>query len=162
MLLYIVRHGDPIYQPDSLTPLGERQAEAIQAAVDAQIALNNAMKNRNVRIYNAKTGQWEWVANPNDVANAKKARDDALADVAPENMDTYYDLLAKAILAAYNPALSDSGLREVGAGTSKQLIGTIHNGDNYNMGQITLSELEAKTTTLYDLAQAARSLILEH
>ena len=29
MLLYYVRHGDPIYTPDSLTPLGERQAEAI-------------------------------------------------------------------------------------------------------------------------------------
>ena len=29
MLLYYVRHGDPIYSPDSLTPLGERQAEAI-------------------------------------------------------------------------------------------------------------------------------------
>lgn len=29
MLLYYVRHGDPIYEPDSLTPLGKRQAEAI-------------------------------------------------------------------------------------------------------------------------------------
>ena len=29
MLLYYVRHGDPIYNPDSLTPLGQRQAEAI-------------------------------------------------------------------------------------------------------------------------------------
>ncbi len=29
MLLYYIRHGDPIYDPDSLTPLGERQAEAI-------------------------------------------------------------------------------------------------------------------------------------
>ncbi len=29
MLLYFIRHGDPIYVPDSLTPLGERQAEAI-------------------------------------------------------------------------------------------------------------------------------------
>lgn len=28
MLLFYVRHGDPIYDPDSLTPLGERQAEA--------------------------------------------------------------------------------------------------------------------------------------
>lgn len=28
MLLYYIRHGDPIYSPDSLTPLGERQAEA--------------------------------------------------------------------------------------------------------------------------------------
>ena len=29
MLLYYVRHGDPIYDPDQLTPLGKRQAEAV-------------------------------------------------------------------------------------------------------------------------------------
>jgi len=29
MLLFYVRHGDPIYEPDSLTPLGERQAEEV-------------------------------------------------------------------------------------------------------------------------------------
>lgn len=29
MLFYLIRHGDPIYDPDSLTPLGHRQAEAI-------------------------------------------------------------------------------------------------------------------------------------
>lgn len=29
MLLFYIRHGDPIYNPDSLTPLGERQAEAL-------------------------------------------------------------------------------------------------------------------------------------
>ncbi len=29
MLLFYVRHGDPIYDPDSLTPLGERQAEEV-------------------------------------------------------------------------------------------------------------------------------------
>ena len=29
MLLFYIRHGDPIYHPDSLTPLGQRQAEAI-------------------------------------------------------------------------------------------------------------------------------------
>ena len=29
MLLFYIRHGDPIYDPDSLTPLGERQAEAV-------------------------------------------------------------------------------------------------------------------------------------
>lgn len=29
MLFFYVRHGDPIYAPDSLTPLGKRQAEAI-------------------------------------------------------------------------------------------------------------------------------------
>ena len=29
MLLFYVRHGDPIYSPNQLTPLGQRQAEAI-------------------------------------------------------------------------------------------------------------------------------------
>ncbi len=29
MLLFYCRHGDPIYNPDSLTPLGKRQAEAL-------------------------------------------------------------------------------------------------------------------------------------
>jgi probable phosphoglycerate mutase len=29
MLLFYIRHGDPIYDPDSLTPLGRRQAEAL-------------------------------------------------------------------------------------------------------------------------------------
>ena len=29
MLFYYVRHGDPIYDPDCLTPLGERQGEAV-------------------------------------------------------------------------------------------------------------------------------------
>ena len=29
MLFFYIRHGDPIYDPDSLTPLGRRQAEAV-------------------------------------------------------------------------------------------------------------------------------------
>ncbi|MBQ8199097.1 MAG: histidine phosphatase family protein [Lachnospiraceae bacterium] len=29
MLFFYIRHGDPIYNPDSLTPLGKRQAEAV-------------------------------------------------------------------------------------------------------------------------------------
>lgn len=29
MLLFIIRHGDPTYSPDALTPLGKRQAEAV-------------------------------------------------------------------------------------------------------------------------------------
>lgn len=29
MLLFFVRHGQPIYDPDSLTPLGRRQAESV-------------------------------------------------------------------------------------------------------------------------------------
>ena len=30
MLLYFIRHGDPVYSPDSLTPLGHEQAKALE------------------------------------------------------------------------------------------------------------------------------------
>lgn len=29
MLFFYIRHGDPVYEPDSLTPLGKRQAESV-------------------------------------------------------------------------------------------------------------------------------------
>ena len=29
MIFFYIRHGDPVYNPDSLTPLGKRQAEAL-------------------------------------------------------------------------------------------------------------------------------------
>lgn len=29
MILFYVRHGDPVYNHDSLTPLGRRQAESL-------------------------------------------------------------------------------------------------------------------------------------
>ena len=37
MVIYYVRHGDPIYNPDSLTELGHKQAEAM---VDRMVAIN--------------------------------------------------------------------------------------------------------------------------
>ena len=36
MLFFYVRHGDPIYNPDSLTPLGQRQAEAVGKRLEAK------------------------------------------------------------------------------------------------------------------------------
>lgn len=33
MLLFYLRHGDPVYRPDSLTPLGQRQAESLSKRV---------------------------------------------------------------------------------------------------------------------------------
>ena len=44
MLLLYVRHGDPIYSPDSLTPLGERQAEAVGRAAESLRAALEAME----------------------------------------------------------------------------------------------------------------------
>jgi probable phosphoglycerate mutase len=40
MLFYYIRHGDPVYDPDGLTPLGQRQAEAVAK----RLALNGIDK----------------------------------------------------------------------------------------------------------------------
>ena len=34
MLLYYIRHGDPVYNPDSLTSLGEEQAKAVAKSAE--------------------------------------------------------------------------------------------------------------------------------
>ena len=48
MLLYIVRHADPIYSPDSLTELGHRQAEALARRL-AATGLDRAYSSPNMR-----------------------------------------------------------------------------------------------------------------
>lgn len=53
------------------------EAEKLLAVEKAQIALDNARAERTVRQYNARTGQWEWVANAEAVANAEEALKDA-------------------------------------------------------------------------------------
>ncbi|MBR6096627.1 MAG: hypothetical protein IKP82_06765 [Oscillospiraceae bacterium] len=44
----------------------------------AEVNLENALKDRSVRVYNSETGQWEWVPDPRLVANAQKKYDEAL------------------------------------------------------------------------------------
>ena len=51
--------------------------ERILAVQEAQAALANAQKERNIRVFNSKTGQWEWVANASDVSMAKDSLKDA-------------------------------------------------------------------------------------
>ncbi len=55
MLLYIVRHGDPDYKTDSLTPLGRRQAEAVGRRI---------MRARVDRIYASTMGRALETARP--------------------------------------------------------------------------------------------------
>ena len=65
----------------------DKLAKAEKALADAQTALANAQKQRNVRIFNAATGQWEWVADEKAVQSAQQkleaaqsSYDDILAD----------------------------------------------------------------------------------
>lgn len=45
MLLYYIRHGMPVYDPDSLTPLGERQAEAAAKAANRMQCIRGKQRN---------------------------------------------------------------------------------------------------------------------
>ena len=57
--------------------------EKILAVQKAQIALQNAQEERNVRYFNAASGQWEWGANAKNVQSAEEALSkakDALVD----------------------------------------------------------------------------------
>ena len=136
----------------------ERQAEAIQKAVEAQFALNNALSNRNVRIYNAKTGQWEWVANPNDVASALKNYNDAVSGFSDADMAAYRAALAREM--QNQSAFSGAETYAQTLTPILQALGATHNGNNYNFAGLTFSEAQARTLTLYDLAQMARNLAI--
>lgn len=79
-------------QKDEIDDAREEE-EKLLAVEKARIALENAQKERNVRQYNAATGQWEWVANAQTVA---KARED-LAKAEQELDDFYRDRSIKAL-----------------------------------------------------------------
>ena len=73
-----------------------------------QDALLNARNERTVRQYNAATGQWEWVANPEkvkqaqeDLENAKKELREYEADVEQDIAVSELEARKKAIEAAY-------------------------------------------------------------
>lgn len=48
MILYYIRHGDPIYEPDSLTELGHKQAEALSMRL-ANADINKIFASTSVR-----------------------------------------------------------------------------------------------------------------
>jgi len=73
MIFFYIRHGDPIYVPDKLSPLGERQAEALAKRL-AVYGLD--------RIYASTSGRAMATAQPTCELLRKKMR---LLDFAHEN-----------------------------------------------------------------------------
>lgn len=71
-----------------LTKKQNELEEKQNALAEAREKLANARAQRNVRVYNARTGQWEWVANAKDVESARegvKSAKDALKDYQDED-----------------------------------------------------------------------------
>lgn len=139
----------------------EATADAIQRAVDAQLALQKAMNERNVRVYNASTGRWEWQANAEAVESALKTYQDSVSGLSASDLAK----VASGVLT--NGANLQNAL--MASGWYANLTGSANGGKaqtgggsvvNYNFGGFTLSEEQAKTTTVYQLAQMAGKLNL--
>ncbi|CAJ0596467.1 unnamed protein product [Cylicocyclus nassatus] len=214
--------------------------------IEKRIALENALNERNVRVFNAQTGRFEWVANQQTVEKARKDYSNALTEIEIsaseerinariadvklqiEEVKRQYDRLEKLINSADNEqnhaaasteiknymsgssytgsynadgtktvkvnpdgnapkgllvgdkVITGGGTYEItgfkpGGGyesrllseaqsnptqisTTQNKIGTQNNGNIYNVSGIKLSEAQAKSTTLYELAQRAEGL----
>lgn len=87
---------------------GEKLEELKLAVLKKQDALLNARNERTVRQYNAATGQWEWVADPQKAKDSEEALEDAKKDLRDYERDMELDLAVEelearrdAIKAAY-------------------------------------------------------------
>lgn len=73
--------------------------EKILAVTEAQAKLANAQAERNVRMYNAATGQWEWIADQKAVQSAKDQLKNAQDALDKFRKDQEYDAAVAAIKA---------------------------------------------------------------
>ena len=111
--------------------------------MDAQIALNNAMKERNVHVFNSATGRWEWQADPSAVQSARENLFNAaqnLPDGIRENFVREY------------------GITLPGAQSVSNINGTNNYGNTYNFGSFTLTEDQARSMSVYELARLSQTL----
>lgn len=65
--------------------------EKILAVQKAQANLANAQNERTIRQYNAKTGQWEWVADAGKVKSAEESLENAKKDLADFKENAAYE-----------------------------------------------------------------------
>ena len=87
LTLYQTKWDDLIKALDADTAAQDaanKLAEKQQAVEDAREALANAQRQRTTRIYNAATGQWEWVADQKSVSSAQKSLETAEKNYADE------------------------------------------------------------------------------
>lgn len=72
------------------TKEAREEEEKILAVQKARIALQNAQRNRNVRVFNKELNQWEWMADPSAVEQAEKSLRDAENDLAEYRAEKEY------------------------------------------------------------------------
>lgn len=68
-------------------------AEKLKSVEEARIALYDAQNQKNVRVFNAETGIWEWQANQKDIQQAQENYDKAILDLETSAYERINDLL---------------------------------------------------------------------
>ena len=160
----------------------DQMAEKEAAVEKARQALENAQKQRNVRIFNAATGQWEWVADQGAVQRAQEQYDSAQRTLTQAQEDAELDALRKrrdsgetyktpslvgelgSTIEATDTSKSKKFLDGRGyvfggapadgsGGYTRNGVGGDSHDTVYNFGNITLSEAEAQSTSVAELAR---------
>lgn len=170
--------------------LANALAEKQQALEDARLSLENAQKQRTIRMYNASTGQWEWVRDEAKVKSAQESLTKAEKDYADEvkdqaiqEIEKMRDTLADLNDVVLGPALTSvmamaessnefqnfaRALNAVyGVGSylsstegSSRVISTASDSHDtiYTFGNVTLTEEQASTMSVAQLAQKLQVL----
>lgn len=160
------------------------------AVEKARETLENTRNQRTVRIFNPVTGQWEWVANAADIQSAQERLESAEKALRQEQITQELDALEKAkgtdldnivlgpglsallngadeadtaAVAASLGALTGTVDRSASA-DAKSLFSSVDSHDNVTSytfpGGITISEEQAQTMTLAELARQLNGLNL--
>ena len=101
MLLYIVRHGDPIYVTDTLTELGRRQAEAVGKRIfDSKVD----------RIFSSPMGRAKETADPAcRLLGLEKSIEDWTHEIEDERLTPFPDGKMKSISVLQNTCFRENG-----------------------------------------------------
>ena len=101
MLLYIIRHGDPIYETDSLTERGKRQAEAVgKRLYDAKID----------RIFSSPMGRAMETAEPAcRMLGIEKNIEPWAHEIGDERLTSFPDGIKKSITLVQNTYYLENG-----------------------------------------------------
>lgn len=168
---------------DKANSLAEKQ----KAVDDAKEALENVKKQRTVRVFNPATGQWEWVANGEDIESAEKDLEDAEKALRDEQINQELEAIKKAGIGDIEELMLGKGITSLISGATeeeqqriadilKAITGGVEASTDtsgksiftstdshdtvYQFGEITLTEEQAGKMTVKQLADLIKELKL--
>lgn len=178
---------DALENLTNATDAANKLAEKEQALEKARQELENTKKQRTVRIYNAATQQWEWVAKADDILKAQEKLADAEKDYNDAKLEQELDAIRNGNIGDIGDLTMSPALRELISKASEEeqrritdilhaisggATGTVDaTGESifrstdshdvyYQFGDLKLSEAEAKNMTVKELADQLRTLSL--